>query len=75
MLVEHYEEIFPIDLHWQNYDEGITDILEQVRQITLEVKTPTRPRAQTREKPSLPSKQMSTADEKSRKSWGLSRFK
>ena len=75
MLVEHYAEIFPIDLHWQNYDEGITDILEQVRQIPIEVKTPTR--TQTREKsPKLP-KQMSSSDEKKRPSskFGLSRFK
>ena len=33
MLVEHYTEIFPVDLHWSNYDEGIKDILEEVRQI------------------------------------------
>jgi len=33
MLVEHYAEIFPVDLHWSNYDEGIKDILEEVRQI------------------------------------------
>ena len=39
MLVEHYAEIFPVDLHWSNYDEGITDILEQVRQITTSEET------------------------------------
>ena len=32
MLVEHYAEIFPVDLHWSNYDDGITEILEQVKQ-------------------------------------------
>ena len=32
MLVEHYAEIFPVDLHWSQYDEGITEILEKVRQ-------------------------------------------
>jgi hypothetical protein len=36
MLVEHYAEIFPVDLHFSQYDEGITEILEKVRQTPSE---------------------------------------
>jgi len=36
MLVEHYAEIFPVDLHFSQYDEGIIEILEKVRQTPSE---------------------------------------
>ena len=31
MLIEYYHEIFPVDISWENFDEGISELINEVK--------------------------------------------
>ena len=31
LLIEYYHEIFPVDISWENFDEGISELINEVK--------------------------------------------